>query len=295
MNQKITYKHDLNIVILNYNSQFWLKKTLTTLKEEYLNKTKYKVKVIVVDNASSDDSTTLVKRSFRWVELIELEENVGFSAGNNVALKNLDSKYGMLLNNDIEFTSNSNLDILLDLMENKDAKKIGMVTPRLEFPTGKIDPGCHRGEPTLWASFTYMSGLEKFFPKNKLFGQYHQYYKDIATAHEVDACSGAAMIFRTELLNKVGLLDERFFMYAEDLDWCRSFRDKGFKILYYPFVSLIHHKNKSGIGSKSKSTSSKSKSYFYDTMLQYYDKHYQKDYPNWVRTVIKYLLKIKKG
>ncbi|NCN03976.1 MAG: glycosyltransferase family 2 protein, partial [Candidatus Pacebacteria bacterium] len=230
MTEKNKYQSDLSIIILNYNSQFWLKKTLTTLKEEYLDKTKYKVKVIVVDNNSTDDSKTLVKRSFRWVELIELEENLGFAAGNNIALAKLDSKYGMLLNNDIEFTSNSNLDILIDLMEKPETKKAGMVTPRLEFPTGEIDPGCHRGEPTLWASLTYMLGLEKLFPKSRLFGQYHQYFNDLSTAHEVDACSGAAMIFRTELLEKVGLLDERFFMYAEDLDWCKRFRDKNYKI-----------------------------------------------------------------
>jgi GT2 family glycosyltransferase len=295
MTKEKKYKFDLSIVVLNYNSQFWLKKTLTTLKQKYLDKSKYKVQVIVVDNNSTDDSLTMVKRSFRWVKLIELEKNIGFSAGNNVALEKLDSKYGMLLNNDMEFTKNSNLDILIDLLEKKETKDVGMVTPRLEFSTGEIDPACHRGEPTLWASFTYMIGLETLFPKIENFSQYHQYYKDLSTAHEIDACSGAAMIFKTQLLNKVGLLDERFFMYGEDLDWCKRFRDKNLKIVYYPYVSLIHHKNKSGIGSKSKATASKTKGYFYNTMLQYYDKHYQNNYPSWVRTLIKYLLKIKKG
>ena len=241
-----------------------------------MDKTKYKVQVIIVDNNSTDDSLTMVKRSFRWAELIELKKNIGFSAGNNVALEKLDAKYGMLLNNDVEFTNNSNLDTLIDLLEKEETKKVGMVTPRLEFPNGYIDPGCHRGEPTLWASFSYMMGLENIFPKVSFFGQYHQYYKDLSTAHEIDACSGASMIFKTELLNKVGLLDERFFMYGEDLDWCKRFRDKNLKIIYYPYVTLIHHKNKSGIGSKSKTTASKTKGYFYDTMLQYYDKHYQK-------------------
>lgn len=286
---------DLSIIILNYNSQFWLKKTLTTLKEQYLDKTKYDVEVIVVDNASTDDSLTMLKRSFRWVKLIELPTNVGFAAGNNVALKQIKSRYGMLLNNDVEFTSNSNLDILIDLLEKQDAKKIGMITPRLEFSTGQIDPACHRGEPDLWASLTYFAGLEKLFPKIRKFSEYHQWYKDLATAHQIDACSGATMLFRTTALKKVGLLDERFFMYAEDLDWCRSFRDQGWQIVFYPYVSLIHHKNKSGIGSSSKATSSKTKAYFYDTMLQYYDKHYQNNYPTWVRTLIKYIIKIKKG
>ncbi|MDH5533867.1 MAG: glycosyltransferase family 2 protein [Candidatus Pacebacteria bacterium] len=288
-------KFDLNIVLLNYNSQFWLKKTLTTLKENYLDKSKYQIKVTVVDNASSDDSMTMIKRSFKWVNLIELKTNLGFAGGNNIALEKIDAKYGMLLNNDMEFTANSNLDILIDLLEKKETKDVAMVTPRLEFPTGAIDPGCHRGEPTLWASFTYMIGLENLFPKSKLFSQYHQYYQDLSTAHEIDACSGAAMIFRSKLLKKVGLLDERFFMYAEDLDWCKRFRDEGYKIVYYPYVSIIHHKNKSGIASKSKATASKTKGYFYDTMLQYYDKHYQSSYPFWVRTLIKYLLKIRKG
>jgi len=288
-------KPDLTIIILNYNSQFWLKKTLTTLKESYLDKTKYQVKVVVVDNASTDDSTTMIKRSFRWVELIESPENNGFAAGNNLALAKLDSKYGMLLNSDIEFTANSNLDLLIDLLENKETTQVGVVTPRLEFPNGAIDPACHRGEPTLWASFTYMLNLEKLFPQIKLFSSYHQYYKNLSTAHEIDACSGAAMIFRTRDLKKIGFLDERFFMYAEDLDWCRRFRDQRKKIIYYPYVTLIHHKNKSGIGSKSPATANKTKRYFYDTMLQYYDKHYQTAYPSWVRTLVKYSLKIKKG
>lgn len=295
MTKQKRYKYDLGIIILNYNSQFWLKKTLTTLKEYYLDKTKYKVQVIIVDNNSTDDSMTMVKRSFKWAELIELKDNIGFASANNIALQKINATYGMLLNNDIEFTNNSNLDTLIDLLEKKETKDVGIVTPRLEFPNGAIDPACHRGEPTLWASFTYMIKLEALLPKVKQFSQYHQYYKDLATAHEIDACSGAAMVFRTKLLEKVGLLDERFFMYAEDLDWCKRFRDKKLKIIYYPYVSLIHHKNKSGIASKSKATASKTKMYFYDTMLQYYDKHYQEKYPSLIRTFIKYLLKIKKG
>ena len=285
--------YDLTIIILNYNASFWLKKTLETLKTNYLDKSKYQVKVVVVDNASTDDSVKLVNVSFRWAELIKLERNLGFAAGNNIALKNLSSRYAMLLNNDVEFKADSNLDLLIDFMDKKENHQVAVITPRLELSDAVLDPACHRGEPTVWASLTYFLGLEKLFSQSKLFSQYHQYYQDLATPHPIDACSGAALLFRTSALNKVGLLDERFFMYAEDLDWCKRFREARYKIYFYPYVTLIHHKNKSGLENKSRQISTKTKAYFYDTMLLYYDKHYKNKYPQFVRNVIKYLLKIK--
>lgn len=284
---------DLEIIIVNYNSQFWLKKTLSTLNEIYLKKTKKKVKVTVVDNNSQDDSLQMLKKEFRWVNLIKLKENFGFAVANNAALKNTNAKYVMLLNSDVEFTSKSNLDILLNFLDKK--PKVGVITPRIEFTNGDIDPACHRGEPTIWASFTYMSGLEKRFPNNSIFSQYHQKYKNLKTIHTIDACSGAAQIVRGELIDKVGLLDERFFMYAEDLDWCKRFREAGYLVVYNPEVVLIHHKNKSGIKSASQKIARNTRKHFYDTMLQYYDKHYKDAYPSFVRSIIKYILVIKKG
>lgn len=284
---------DLTIIILTYNSQFWLKKTLTTLKSEYLGKTKYQVKVIVIDNNSDDDSVKVIKQSYSWVELIESKENLGFAAGNNLALRDVKSRYVMLLNSDVEFGPNSNLDPIIDSM-NKN-KKIGIATPRLEFSDGSLDPACHRGEPTLWASFTYFSKIAKIFPNSEKFSQYHQTYKDMTVAHSIDACSGAAMIVRTDAMKKVGYLDERFFMYAEDIDWCRRFRDKNFQVIFYPTVRLTHHKYKSGLSSESVQLASKTSRHFYDTMLQYYDKHYQQQHPKFVRKIIKYYLAHKKG
>ncbi|MEN8253614.1 MAG: glycosyltransferase family 2 protein [Patescibacteria group bacterium] len=286
-------KKDLSIIILNYNGRFWLKNTLKSLKEYYLDKTKYQVEVLVVDNASSDDSTTMIKRSFRWIDLIELKENIGFAAGNNVAIKNSKSKYVMLLNSDTEFTLESNLDQLIDLMEER--KDIAVISPKLALANGKLDPACHRGEPTLWASLTYFSGLEAFFPKVKTFSQYHQLYKDINTIHEIDACSGAAMIVRNSSIKKIGLLDERFFMYAEDLDWCKRFKDANLKIVYFPLVSILHHKYKSGIKSNTKVQRSKTRGHFYDTMLEFYNKHYAKNHPRFLRFLVETFIKIKKS
>lgn len=289
-------KNDLCIIILNYNSQFWLKKCLVSLKKFYLNHSKYQVKVVIIDNASTDASVKVVKKDFKWVTLIELTENLGFAAGNNVALKqcqNLNSRYVMLLNNDIEFTSQSNLDLLIQFMDKN--PQAAVLSPKLMLVNGQIDPACHRGEPTPWASFTYFLKLEKLFPHSQLFAQYHQSYKDYQQAHLIDACSGAAMVINTQAIKKVGVLDDRFFMYAEDLDWCRRFRDAGYKIVYLPQVTLIHHKYKSGIKSESDFTAQKIKQYFYQTMLQYYDKYYRHQYPRIVRWLLKIFLFIKRG
>lgn len=288
----MTKKTDLTLLILNYNSQFWLKKTLETLKKYYLDHTSYSVEVVVVDNNSSDDSLQMLKSSFRWVTIEALDENVGFAAGNNVWLKKATSTYTMLLNSDLEFTPDSNLDVLIAYMDAH--PHVGVISPRLELPDGQVDPACHRGEPTLWASFTYFAKLEAIFPQSKKFGQYHQLFKDLLSIHEIDAVSGAAMLVRQSALKKVGYLDEQFFMYAEDIDWCRRFREQGHKIIYNPEVRIIHHKYKSGIKSSSKQIASQTNRHFYDTMLQYYDKYYRDQNPRWLRSFIKYILAIKK-
>lgn len=284
---------DLEIIILTYNSQFWLKKALSTLKTHYLEQTKLAVQVTVVDNCSQDDTLRVLAQEFKWVHVIPLKENNGFAAGNNVALQASQARYRMLMNSDVECTAESNFDLLIEYLEAH--PEVGIVTPKVVFSGGKIDPACHRGEPTLWASLTYFARLEKLFPKLTVFSGYHQWYKDLDTIHEIDACSGAAMIARGTAVDQVGLLDERFFMYAEDLDWCHRFRDASYSIIYHPEVQVIHHKYKSGIKGSSKKIARSTHRHFYDTMLQYYDKYYRAQYPEFVRAVIKYFTVIKKG
>lgn len=284
---------DLSIIILNYNGQFWLKKLLPTLKKNYLDKTKYAVELIVVDNASTDDSVKIMRKDFKWATTIESGRNGGFAFGNNVAIKGNKARYVMLLNSDTEFLNNgqSNLDKIIEYMDQN--KDVAMTSPKVELGDGSLDPACHRGEPTPWASFTYFVGLENLFPKVKFFAEYHQSYKDLSTIHQIDACTGAAMIVRNSAIKKVGMLDDNFFMYAEDLDWCKRFRDAGYKIMFYPKIKIIHYKNKSGIKSSNKKTASITQQYFYKTMLQYYDKHYKDKYPKFLREIVKYFVLIK--
>lgn len=286
-------KADLTIIVLSFNTQFWLKKTLNSLKKFYIDKSKYKIHVIVVDNDSEDGSPEMIKKDFKWASLIRSGGNLGFSAGNNMALRQVKSKYVALLNSDTEFTDASNFDVILDYM-NKN-KKVAVTTPRLELPNGELDKACHRGEPTLTTSFYYFIKLEKLFPQNNTFGQYHLTFKDLSEIHTIDACSGAIMIIRTEAMKKVGYLDERYFMYAEDIDWCHEFRDAGYEIVFHPGAKIIHHKYKSGIKSSSSKLRKKVHNLFYDTMLIYYDKWYADKYPRFVRFFLKSFLFMKKG
>lgn len=288
-----TKSPELTVLILNYNSQFWLKQTLSSLTEYWLSETKYRIKVWVVDNHSQDDSVAMLRQDFPQVKVICSPDNVGFAAGNNLALKEITSKYVFLLNNDVELNRHSQFDQLIAYLENH--SRVGMITPRIELPAGQLDQACHRGEPTPWASFCYYTGLEKIFAGQKLFGGYHLTHLNLTEVHPVEAISGAAMLIRTAALKQVGLFDERFFMYAEDLDLCHRFRAAKWQIVYYPLVKIIHHKYKSGLKTNSNLTAAKTKNYFYNTILQYYDKHYRAQYPRLIRFLIRVFIFIKKG
>ncbi len=286
-------KSSLEIIIPNYNSQFWLKKTLISLKQFYLDQAYHHVSVTLVDNASSDDSVAMIRRNFRWVKLIANQKNLGFAGANNLALRETQADYVMLLNSDVELTADSNFDKLIDYLNQH--QKVAVITPKIIFSNGQIDPACHRGEPTLWASFSYWFRLEALFPRQRWSSQYHQWFKELDQIHMIDACSGAAMMVRKKAIDKVGLLDEQFFMYAEDLDWAHRFRQAHWQIVFYPAVSLIHHKYKSGLKNTSQAIARNTKKHFYNTMLQYYDKHHARRYPHWVRQLIHLFITIKKG
>ena len=279
---------DLEIIILNYNGKFWLEKLLSSLKINYLNKSQFKITVTVVDNCSSDDSVLFLK-SLDWVKIIESDRNGGFAYGNNLAISVSEAKYVMLLNSDTEIPgSEGNLDILIDYMDIHE--KAAVITPKIILTNGDLDKACHRGEPTPWVAFCHFSRLGNLFSKSTFFARYHQSYKNLNLIHEIDACTGASMLIRRSAIGKTGLLDERFFMYAEDLDWCRRFRENGFEIIFNPKVTVIHHKYKSGIQSTDNNTEKVTRKWFYETMLQYYDKHYASKSNRLFRLILKIYL-----
>lgn len=280
----------LSIIILNYNGEFLLKRLLPSIEKYFLSKTKYKTNIIVVDNCSTDNSISYLK-TIPFINIIKNSSNSGFAAGNNIALKNNTSKYILLLNSDTEFNKKSNLDELIRILEIN--TNIGIISPKVILNTGEIDHACHRGEPTLWASFCYFSKLSDVFPNIKIFGKYNLSYLSQNNTHEIQACTGAAMLIRQTVINKIGLLDDNFFMYAEDLDFCRRTREAGYKIFYTPRVNIIHHKYKSGIQNKKTKTSAKSRYWFYYSMILYYKKYHKHASYNPLYYLLKFIVKLK--
>ena len=285
-------KIDLSIIIVSYNGSFWLKKTLESLKEFYLDQTTKRVAVYLVDNASTDDVVVMTRQNFPFVQIIELEKNLGFAAANNRALKEISSDYVMLLNPDTQLDERSRIDLLLDYLSAH--QEVGMIGPKLLLTDGRLDPACHRGEPNPWAAACYFLRLEKLWPRWRLVYGYHRGDLDMDKIHSIEAISGAAMIVPRSALEVVGLLDERFFLYAEDLDWARRFREAGYQIIYDPECIIIHHKNKTGIANQDAQISGKSREYFFNTMLQYYDKYYADKLPKFMRRLVQSFLFVKK-
>jgi len=267
MNDTATPRFDLSVVVVNYNGRAWLEGLLPDL-ERYVKQSRFQVEVVVVDNASTDDSLAWLETQ-TGLRLIRSNVNGGFAFGNNLAIKTINSRYICLLNSDTNVPDS--LDLLVEYLDTEPT--VGVVTPRIITTAGSLDKACHRGEPTPWASLTYLAGLERLFPRSRWFGRYHQGWSDLSTIHTIDACTGAAMMVRKAAIDQVGLLDEQFFMYGEDLDWCRRFREAGFSLIYHPGVTVVHHKYKSGLNGASADTRQTTKAWFYKAMLLYYDKH----------------------
>lgn len=270
---------ELSIIIVNYNTK---ELTLDCLKSVIQAREDTDIwEIILVDNGSSDDSvefftlTTEYTTNKSWIRILALDKNYGFSGGNN---KGFDVALGtsvLLLNSDTAIQSNA---IQICLHRLYSSSKIGVVGSRLFLPNGQIDPACHRGFPTPWASFTYFVGLERLFPSSRIFSQYHQWYKQMNVAHQVDAISGGFFMVRKEVIDQVGVLDESYFMYGEDLDWAYRIKERGWEIWYEPSAQVLHKKKQSGRNSSNVDTRKKTKEYFYSTMKLFYKKHYQKKY-----------------
>ena len=264
-------KIDVSIIIVSFNTKELLRACLKSLDTG---------EIIVVDNGSSDGSVEMVKKEFRSVILIVNDENRGFAVANNQGLKRAHGRYLLLLNSDTEVPEGAIKEVGQFMDEHPD---VGAVGPKLMLPNGTIDPACHRGFPTPWAALTYFLGLEKIH--SRMFSQYHQLYKNFNEPHEIDSPSGAFYYVRREVYETVGPLDEDYFMYGEDLDWSYRIKQAGWKIYFYPNVTVLHRKKQSGRASADHALRAKTQKYFYDTMKLFYKKHYRHRY-SWFVTVL---------
>ncbi len=269
----------LTISIVNYNAGDYLIRCLKSIEKVA---DEVSLKIVVVDNDSKDDSISRARKEFKNVEYILNKDNVGFGKAHNQVLKKLDTEYVLILNPDSEVVKGT-LKYMIKFMDEN--SEVGVSSSKLEKEDGSIDIASHRGFPTPWASFKY------YFLKDD--SLYHLTDRDMTKAHEVDAIVGAFFLTRKSVLEKVGLFDEDYFMYAEDIDLCLRIKEKGFRVMYVPEVKILHHKGissglKKETQQKTTATSSarlRAFNAFYESMLLFYRKHYENKYPffiNWV-------------
>ncbi len=293
-------KIDLSIIILSYNTKALIKKCLESIETSFVASLP-KTEVIVVDNASIDGSVEMLRDlSFNHFKLtiIQNKQNLGFAKGNNVGLKKAEGEYILFLNSDTEIFTNALSDSLEGI---KNDPLIGAITPKTMLPSGKMDPDCHRGFPTPWASITYFLGLEKLFPKSKIFGQYHQGYLNLNKDHLVDAGAGAFMLVSKKVIDQVGAWDESYFFYGEDLDFFYRIKKAGFKIMFLAKPLLKHLKGaSSGLRKESQNISNNEKQNrikvakaSVQAMEIFYKKFYQDVYPFWLAAFVLAAIRIK--
>lgn len=230
---------DISVIIVNYNVREFLNNALVSLLKALEG---YSSEVFVVDNASDDGSIELIQQRFPQVHLIVNKSNVGFAKANNQALTLATGKYLLLLNPDTIVQEDTFSKLIEFFSKNNTA---GMVGCKILNPDGSLQLACRRSFPTPWTAFTKTFGLSSLFPKSKLFARYNLTYLDPDKPCEVDAISGSFMMMKREVFEKIGGLDETFFMYGEDLDLCYRIQQSGWKVFYVPATSIIHYKGES--------------------------------------------------
>lgn len=258
---------DVSILILNYNTR---ELTINALRSVYDSITSCRFEVILVDNASKDDSIPHIQAEFPQVTLILNQENVGFAIANNQAMRVAQGRYVLLLNSDTLIQSDT-LETMLQFMDKH--AEVGAAGCKLVLQDGSLDKACKRGFPTPSASFYYAFGISKLFPHVPRFNQYQLGYKDPDDAYPVDCLVGAFMFVRRAAIDQVGMLDEEFFMYGEDIDWCYRIKQAGWVNYYYPKTQILHLK-----GASSRRKPVKIVYEFHRAMWLFHRKHYQQRY-----------------
>ncbi len=255
----------LSIVIVNYNVKHFLDQCLSSIREaiEDIN-----TEIIVVDNNSVDGSIKMVQEKYPEVILIANKDNKGFSQANNQAIKRSKGEYVLLLNPDT-IVEDDTFRKTIDFMDKTpDAGGLGV---KMIDGKGNFLPESKRGLPKPDVAFYKIFGLSKLFPKSKTFGKYHLGFLDKDKIHSVEVLSGAFMLLRKSVLDKIGLLDENFFMYGEDIDLSYRIIKAGYKNYYFPETRIIHYK-----GESTKKSSINYVFVFYNAMVIFAKKHFSR-------------------
>lgn len=254
----------LSIIFVNWKTPELTKNAIASVYKETSG---FDFEVIVVDNNSGDGSVEMIKKEFPQVILIENSDNRGFGKANNQGLKIAKGDYLMFLNTDVVVLDGALTKLVNYLDQHSD---IMMVGPRLLNKDLTFQHACRRMLPNPINSFFHLFGLTKIFKNSKFVNEYKQSASDPEVTGPTEALSGAAMMFRRQVYVEVGGFDETFFMYGEDLDFCKRVLDKGWKTVYVSGAKIIHFGGQSSGKRRTRSLIN-----FYEAMWIYYKKHFK--------------------
>lgn len=227
-------KYELSIIIVNWNAKKFLYECLNSI---YTTTNKTKFDIWVIDNNSSDGSAEMVEKEFPEVNLICTGVNSGFAKANNIGIRKSNSRYVCLINPDVKVLNNC-IDLLVSYI--KQNPRIGIIGPKILNPDLTLQSSAY-GFPTIWNSLIHSLGLHKTFPRSRIFRSFYRKYWPDNMTRQVDVLSGCFWVLRRKAIKKVGLLDEDFFMYREDFDFCRRMLKAGWDIVYFPEAQAIHY------------------------------------------------------
>ncbi len=229
---------EISFLVVSWNVRDLVHKALTSIQDDTSS---IASEIILVDNASRDDTIAMVRAEFPNVQVIANSDNRGFTGGNNQALAFAQSRFLFLLNPDAELVPGAAC-VLLEYMNAH--PEIGIVGPQLRYPDGSIQSS-RRRFPTFATALLESTRVQQWFPRNRWLARYYMQDKSDDAVQEVDWVVGAAMLVRREVYEQIGGMDEGFFMYSEELDWCYRAKQAGWRVVYFPRATVIHHEGKS--------------------------------------------------
>ena len=259
---------DVSVVIVHYETPGDLQTCLTALATSV---PAVNAEIFVVDNASSGFDAAAVQEAFPGVILLENDTNVGFAIAANRALRVARGRFLLLLNPDA-IVAPDTLATMVRYMDERPG--VGCATARVVLANGRLDLACRRSFPTPSRAFYRLTMLSRLFPRSRRFAQYNLTYLDEHREAEIDAPCGAFMMVRAAVRDEVGLLDEHYFMYGEDLDWAYRMKQAGWSVMYTPISTVEHVKHSSSRRSRVRTIHA-----FYDAMRIFYKRHYERHYP----------------
>lgn len=260
---------DFSFVIVSYNSGEYLNQCLTSLVESIASDLIYEI--VIVDNGSNDGTIADITALFPQVVWIKNEKNIGYTRAMNQGLRIAKGKYLVQLNPDVIVLKQAFQNLFVFMEDNP---TVGICTPKVLSQDGNLQRQCHRSFARPWDVLSYFLKLDRIFPKSRLFGRYLMTYLPENEIAEVAAVSGSCMVIRRDVVNDIGFLDEQFFAYQEDTDFCLRAYKANWRVIYFPKSHILHYGGMGGSGNEPlKSIKAWHSSYFL-----YYKKNLANDY-----------------